>query len=147
MIENRLGKLYDRRSDIQTFYMERVYTARMTLTRQECLLVHIHLWIYTTPYSFITAILCKYTKYTIITYTYTNTTYIHTASYITHTQVFTHVYAVQYTSCIHTRSQHNKLDWHTYKLWNVRACVVASHHIISYSHTPDVSNKNQHHMS
>ena len=67
----------------------------------------------------------------------------------THTYTNIHSFVCSPIFIIHidTHSHHNKPDWHTYRLWNVRACVVASHHIISSSHTPDVSNNKQHHIN
>ena len=87
--------------------------------------VHIHLWIYTTPYSFITTILCKYTEYTIFTNTYTNTT-LHT-----HTSIHSCVCSPIYIMHTHTEStQQTRL---AYLLPVERACMRSSqpsYHII-----------------
>ena len=64
----------------------------MTSHISTCVHIHIQLCIYTTPYSFINAILCKYTKYTIINYIYTYTTYIHTLHPALH--IHTHKYSL-----------------------------------------------------
>ena len=85
--------------------------------------IHIHLWIYTTPSSFITTILCKYTKYTNITYTH----YIHTQTHKFSLMCMRPIY-IMYT---HTES--TQLSRLAYLLPVERACMRSSqpsYHII-----------------